>query len=144
MSAISCSCRCAFRSIVSSARVDAGAIEPAHSQQPRPAEHRVERRPQLVRQRREEVLFRAIRCREVFRAPPEIVFEPLAFGDVADDQREAAQLVGRAAHRRDDHVRVEQRRRRGDAEALALDAGRVFGMTQMRDRACPAPGRRPG
>ena len=87
-------------------------VELAHAQQPRPAEHGVERRSQLVRQRREEVLFRAIGGRELFGAPPEIVFEPLALGDVANDEREAVQVRRGRAHRREDQVRVEQSRRR--------------------------------
>ena len=79
-----------------------------------------------MRQRREEVLFRAIGCRQVFGASPEIVFEPLAFGDVANDEREATQVRGRAAHRREDQVRVEQRAAATDARALALNPPVVF------------------
>ena len=101
MSAISCSCRCALRSMVSSARVIAGGIELAHPQQPRPAEHRVQRRPQLVRQRREEVFLRAVGGRQILGAPPQVLLEPLALGDVAHHQREtlAARRPVRAAPR---------------------------------------------
>ena len=74
-----------------------GAVQLAHAQQPRPPEHGIERRAQLVGERGEEVLLRAVGGGELLGAPPEVVFQPLALGDVADDQRKALQLPLAAA-----------------------------------------------
>ena len=110
MSAISCSWMCALRSMVSSARAIAGAVQFAHAQQPRPAEHGIQRRAQLVGERGEEVLLRAIGGRELLGAPPEIVFQPLALGDVANDQRKTLKrTLAAAPDGSDDDVRVERR-----------------------------------
>ena len=85
-----------------------------------------------MRERGEEILLRAIGGRELFGAPPEVVFQPLALGDVAHDQREALQLALAAApHRRDDDVRVERRPAAPHAQALAGEPAALFGAAEV-------------
>ena len=109
-----------------------GAVQLAHAQQPRPAEHGIQRRAQLVGQRGEEILFRAIGGRELLGAPPEIVFEPLALGDVANDQRKTLERpLAAAPHRCDDDVRVERRPAAPHAETLAGEPAALLGGAEM-------------
>ena len=58
---MSCACSRVLRSMISIARRAVVGIELAAGEQLRPAEDRVERRPQLVRERREELVLRAVR-----------------------------------------------------------------------------------
>ena len=122
MSAISCSCTLRVALDGLERARGASAVEPAEAQQARPPEHRVERRPQLVRKRGEEILLGAIRRIEIFGAPAQRVFEPLALGDVADDERIAAQLTGGRPHRRQQPLRRERVAALPDAVALRLRA----------------------
>ena len=112
----------------------AGCIELAHAQQARPAKHGVERCPQLVRERGEEILFGAIRHGEVFGATAQIVLEPFALGDVADDEREAAQHPPGVADRGEHHVRLEGHVAAPQPQALGFEPALGRGGNQLRRR----------
>ena len=61
MSSMSCTCALALRSMVFEPPVKAAGVEGLSAQDPRPAEDRVERRAELVRSDREELVLGAVR-----------------------------------------------------------------------------------
>ena len=60
MSATSCACRWAFRSMTSKRVPGASLVHRSVEQHPRPADDRIQRCAQLVRQRRQELVLRAV------------------------------------------------------------------------------------
>ena len=69
---------------------------------------------------------------KLFGAPPEIVFEPLALGDVANDQRKTLERpLPAAPHRCDDDVRVERRPAAPHAQTLAGEPATLPGGAEM-------------
>ena len=118
MSSMSRACAAALRSMTCSARSSISGFDRMREQDVGPAEHRIERRPQLVRQRGEEFVLHAQR---VFRdrarllgdgdLPAQLGFAVHTLADVLDDR-----------HGADDVVLDEERR---DARALRHVAGRT-------------------
>ena len=102
--------------------------------QPRPAEHRVERRPQFMRERGEEFLFRAIGGAELVSAPAEIVLEPLPLGNVAHHHGEPAGLAVGARHDRHQHQRIECTAAAAHAECFTFEPPRRRGQPQVLGR----------
>ena len=82
-SSISRACARAFRSMLSSARCLRGWSAPVDAQDPRPAEHRVERRPQFVRQRREELVLQSVGVALALERGDAFAFDALAFVHLA-------------------------------------------------------------
>ena len=111
-------------------------VQFADAQEARPSEHGVQRRTELVRQRREKIFLRPMRDREVLGAPPEIVLQPLPLGDVANHQREAAQLARVVAKRREDDVRFEGMTAAPHPQPLRLEPALRLGGHELRRR-CP-------
>ena len=140
---MSCSCMRALRSIVSRARVRVGSSRRPRAKQARPPEHRVQRRAQFVRERREEVLLRAVRGLQILGAAAEIVLEALARGDVTDHEREAAVRPVGVPDDREEDVRVERRATATDADALHGVTARPQRLAQVLpgDRVLAIPGR---
>ena len=112
----------------------AGRIELAHSQQPRPAEHRIERRSQFVRQRRQELFFRPVRSRELVGAAAQIDFEPFAFRDVAHHHREPARFSVGPVHRRHQDERIERAATASHPQRFAFEPASGAGDPQVLGR----------